>query len=81
MEERRKRCWKKIVDEQIVIPANRIKIYDQNEAHSGCLVYHPGSVSATHSDSGMESFLDSDVSTVPSSSLLSVDGMDTMELA
>lgn len=75
MEKWRKIYWKKIVEERIALPANRIKVYDQGEKRTGWLVYHSGSVTfECHGNSAaeFEEFSsDLSVSIVPNSILLS----------
>lgn len=44
VEERRDACWKRIVDEQIVIPAHSIKLYDADGNKTGRLLYNDHTV-------------------------------------
>lgn len=39
VEDRRDSCWNRIIDEQIVIPAHSIKLYDVNGNKTGRLLY------------------------------------------
>jgi hypothetical protein len=48
VEERRDACWKRIVDEQIVIPAQSIKLYDSEGNKSGRLLYSNGRATVEH---------------------------------
>lgn len=68
VEERRKACWKKILDERITIPANSIKVYDQKGSKTGQLVYNAdGTVAFEASTSAYQDFSsDPDMSVAPS---------------
>ena len=44
VEKRQEICWKKVIEERIPIPADRINVYDKHEKCTGSLVYRSGSV-------------------------------------
>ena len=44
VEQRRDECWKKIIDEKIIIPAHSIKLYDSDGNKTGRMVYQNNTV-------------------------------------
>ena len=42
VEERRWKCWKRIIDERLVIPATDVKVYDDGELYTGRIEYREG---------------------------------------
>lgn len=42
VEERRKKCWSRILEERIAIPANEVKVYDNNGTSTGRIHYYDG---------------------------------------
>ena len=50
VEHRRDACWKRIVDEKIVIPAHSIKLYDSDGKKTGRLLYRDHTVTLECSD-------------------------------
>ena len=42
VEERRKRCWNRIIEDRIVIPASEVKVYDEDGTVTGRLRYCDG---------------------------------------
>lgn len=68
VQERRKTCWNKIIEERIAIPSYSIKVYDQGGEKTGQLVYDgDGDVAFEASTSVHQIFSsDPDTSTVPS---------------
>ena len=44
VEERRQKCWNKILEEKIIIPANNIKVFDSDGNLAGKMVYTLGDV-------------------------------------
>lgn len=42
VEERRKMCWSRILDEKIVIPAEEVKVYDKDGISTGKMQYSKG---------------------------------------
>ena len=50
VEHRRDACWKRIVDDKIVIPAHSIKLYDSDGKKTGRLLYRDHTVTLECSD-------------------------------
>lgn len=48
VEDRRDACWKRIIDEQIVIPAHSIKLFDSEGNNTGRLLYSNHTVTLEH---------------------------------
>ena len=70
VEERQAACWKKIVEERVVIPANSIKLYDNQGNKTGRLLYSNHMVTLEHVDSLERAAADSLDNTDTSSPLI-----------